>query len=116
MLNVGRVCLKIAGKDAGKTVVVVDQIDNSFVLIDGPVKRKRCNIFHLEPLSVELKIKKNASHEDVVKELQKLDIIIPKKTAKTKKATEKPQKKRRSKREPSLKEPHVVKKQEKKTS
>ncbi|MEK6839609.1 MAG: 50S ribosomal protein L14e [Nanoarchaeota archaeon] len=80
MLDIGRVCVKTAGKDAGKMVVIVDTGDNKFVTIDGQVKRKRCNILHLEPTSKMLKLKKNAPHAEVVKEFKslKIEIVEPK--------------------------------------
>ena len=76
MLDVGRVCLKIAGRSAGKYCVIVEVVDKTFVLIDGQIKRKRCNIMHLEPTKDVVEIKKGASHADVVKELEKLKISV----------------------------------------
>ena len=75
MFEVGRVCVKIAGREAGKKAVVVEQIDKNFVLVDSPwVKRRRCNVKHLEPLDVVLKIKKGASSEEVEKALKEAGI------------------------------------------
>ncbi len=51
MTEVGTVCLKIAGRDAGMKAVVVEKLDKEFVLIDGQVRRRKCNIKHLEPLT-----------------------------------------------------------------
>ena len=56
MIKIGRVCIKIAGRDAGQTAIVIDVIDNNYVLIDGNVRRKKCNIKHLEPLKDKIKI------------------------------------------------------------
>ncbi len=84
MIDTGRVCMKIAGKDAGKIVVVVDKINEKFVIIDGNVKRKRCNITHLEPLQEVLKIRKGASTEDVKAELKKLKMLKEKEKVKRK--------------------------------
>jgi len=69
MLEIGRVCVKLAGRDAGKTAVIVDVLSEPFVLIDGEVRRRKCNIKHLEPLERTIEIKKNASHADVLKAL-----------------------------------------------
>lgn len=69
MLEIGKVCMKIAGRDAGKTGVVVDILDDTYVLLDGEVRRRKCNILHLEPLGKHVDIKKNASHADVLKAL-----------------------------------------------
>ena len=105
MITVGRLCIKIAGHEASKYCVVLDVIDKNFVLVDGQVKRRKCNIQHLEPLDKIIKIKKNASHEDVVKEFKKLGIDI--KEIKEKKKKEKPKKQRKIKKQ----EPKEIKKQ-----
>ena len=67
--DIGRVCLKTAGRHAGKKIVVVSELEeNKYVTIDGPkIKRKRCNIAHLEPLNETLKVTKSTTHEDIVK-------------------------------------------------
>jgi|SRR3989344_2284117 len=67
MIEVGRLCLKLAGRDAGKTCVVVEVLDDRHVLVDGETRRRKCNILHLEPLKETLDIKKGASHDTVVK-------------------------------------------------
>lgn len=107
MIEIGRLCVKIAGRDAGKKCVVVDLLDKNYVLIDGATRRKKCNISHLEPISLVIKIKKKASHEEVVSEFKKLGIDVVEKKPKPKK--EKPSKLRKKDR----KEPAVSKKQEK---
>ena len=82
MLDIGRVCMKIAGRDAGKVGVIIDVLEAPYVLIDGEVRRRKCNILHLEPLERKVEIKKNASHADVVKAL---GIVEPKKRKEKKK-------------------------------
>ncbi|MBI2564863.1 50S ribosomal protein L14e [Candidatus Woesearchaeota archaeon] len=76
MINIGRICVKIAGRDAGKKCVVIDVLDDKFVLIDGATRRRKTNILHLEPTKDSVDIKKNASHEEVVKVLSKLGISV----------------------------------------
>lgn len=72
ILEVGRVCRKLSGKDANCYCVVVEKVDKNYVLTDGKgMKRKKTNILHLEPLPKVLDIKKGASTEDVVKKLEK---------------------------------------------
>ena len=66
MMEVGRVCLKVTGREAGKRCVVIEAVNDSFVMVDGEVKRRKCNVSHLEPLGKMLEIGKNASHEVVV--------------------------------------------------
>jgi large subunit ribosomal protein L14e len=66
VIEIGRVYVKIAGHEAGKKCVIVDVVDRTYVLVAGPeMKRKRCNIAHLEPLPQKLDIAKGASDEDI---------------------------------------------------
>ena len=72
MFDVGRVCMKTAGREAGRYCVVLKKSEGGFLLITGPrnltkVKRRKCNINHLEPLVDRLKIKAEASDEEVLK-------------------------------------------------
>lgn len=69
MLEVGRIVMKIAGRDAGKVGAVIDVLDDNYVLLDGEVRRRKCNINHLEPLEKTIEVKKNATHADVLKAL-----------------------------------------------
>lgn len=73
-MEVGQLCVKIAGRDAGKKCVVVDVLDKNFVLIDGETRRRKCNILHIEPLEQTVDVKKGASHELVAKALESLGI------------------------------------------
>jgi len=91
-MEIGRVCVKLAGRDAGNVAVVVDNIDSKFVLIDGNVRRRKCNVMHLEPLDEVIKIKKNASHAEVASEFKKLKLETW--NTKPKKKSEKPVSKR----------------------
>jgi large subunit ribosomal protein L14e len=71
VMEVGRVCVKLAGHEAGEKCVIVDVIDRTHVLVSGPkVKRRRCNIKHLEPLPNKLEIAKGASDEEVKRALE----------------------------------------------
>ena len=79
MFDIGRVCVKIAGRDAGETCVVVEKQDEKFVLIDGCTRRRRCNVAHLEPTQETVDIKAKASHDDVVKALAGIGVDVPKK-------------------------------------
>lgn len=91
MFDVGRVAIKVLGRNAGKYCVVVDKIDDNFVLVDGNVKRKRCNIRHLEPLPLVLEIKKDASTVAVHEAMKKANLPVEQTKVKHKK--EKPVKK-----------------------
>ena len=78
IMNIGRVCRKIKGKDAGKYCVVVNRFgrrDKNFVLIDGVgIKRRKINTSHIEPLPVVLEIEKNADTDAVVNALNEKGI------------------------------------------
>ncbi len=69
-IEVGRVCIKTAGREAGKVCVIVDVLDKNFVVVDGFVKRRRCNIKHLEPTEKKIEIEKGASTEQVRQALE----------------------------------------------
>jgi large subunit ribosomal protein L14e len=86
MIDIGRLCVKIAGRDAGMKCAVVDIINDKFVMIDGQTRRKRCNISHLEPLKEKIDLKKGASHSEVVSAFKKLKIEIKEKKGKKQKA------------------------------
>ena len=71
-IEVGRVCVKTHGREAGQRCVVVDIVDENFVLISGPkkltgVRRRRTNVRHLEPTTERIQIKTGASDEDLLK-------------------------------------------------
>ena len=88
MYEVGRICVKLAGRDAGLKCVVVDVVDERTVLIDGQTRRRKCNVKHLEPLKQIIKLKKNASRKDVFAEFKKLKIET--RETNPKKASERP--------------------------
>jgi large subunit ribosomal protein L14e len=71
VMEVGRVCVKLAGHEAGKRCVITDVLDGTYVIVSGPkVKRRRCNIKHLEPTDKKLEISKGASDEEVKRALE----------------------------------------------
>ena len=73
MFDVGRVCIKIAGREAGRHCVVVGKDkEEGFVVITGPrtatgVRRRRCNIAHLQPLEETIDIKADVSDDELLK-------------------------------------------------
>ncbi len=72
MVDIGRVCVKIAGRDAGKKCIVVDVLGKEMVMIDGETRRRKCNLAHIEPLDKKVDIKKGASHEEVMAALKSI--------------------------------------------
>jgi len=75
-IEVGRICVKLSGRDAGKKCVIVDVVDKNFVLITGPksvtgIRRRRTNVDHLEPTPEFIEVKKSATDDEVEKALSK---------------------------------------------
>ena len=73
-VEVGRICVKITGREAGKKCIIVDVIDKNFLLITGPkqvngVKRRRVNINHVEPTEKKVDIRRGESDEEIMKAL-----------------------------------------------
>jgi len=75
VIEVGRLCVKVAGREAGRRCVVVRVIDKNFVEITGPkeltgVRRRRANIKHLVPLPVKIDISEGADDREVLEALK----------------------------------------------
>ena len=95
MYEIGRLCVKLAGRDARMKCVIIDVLDNNYVMIDGQTRRRKCNINHLEPLDKVLKVKKNATHSEVKTVLKKEKIEVT--DTKPKKAKKRPRKVKKTK-------------------
>ena len=75
-MEVGRICVKLVGRETGRKCVVVDVVDKNFVLSTGPksvtgVRRRRTNVDHLEPTPESVEVKKGAADDEVEKALTK---------------------------------------------
>ena len=73
-VDVGRICVKLAGREAGKKCVIVDVVDRNFVLVTGPkqvngMKRRRVNVNHIEPTERKVSIKRGETDEQIMKAL-----------------------------------------------
>jgi large subunit ribosomal protein L14e len=85
VLELGRVCMKLAGREAGKYCVVVkaagkSKDEKSYVTVTGPrlltgIKRRRSNIDHLKATEYKLEVKENATDEEVVSAYEKAGVI-----------------------------------------
>ncbi len=112
LFEVGRLCVKIAGRDAGRTCVVVEELNHSYVVVDGATRRKKVNVLHLEPLADIVKLKAKASHDEVQKEFEKLG--LPVWETKAKKAAVRPKKTKAAKIAPVVEEKKAKQKKSKK--
>lgn len=75
-VEVGRICVKTLGREAGSKCIIVDLVDDNFVVITGPkdvngVKRRRANLKHIEITKDSIAIKKGSTDDEVKKALEK---------------------------------------------
>jgi len=80
VIEVGRVCVKLMGREAGRKCVIVDIVDDNFVVVTGPksltgVKRRKANVRHLEVLDRKVEIEKGASDEEVLKAIEASGLV-----------------------------------------
>lgn len=71
LFEIGTVVVITHGRRAGKKAVVVDIIDENYVLITGPkslngIKRRRMNISHLMPINLNFEIDRGAEDEEIL--------------------------------------------------
>ncbi|MBD3350651.1 MAG: 50S ribosomal protein L14e [Candidatus Lokiarchaeota archaeon] len=86
VFDIGNVCVKTMGREAGQRCVIVEVIDNNYALIDGPnVRRRRCNFNHLVPTKDKIDIKKGDSLKSIESAIKKAKLtdefekkIVPK--------------------------------------
>jgi len=74
-IEIGTICVKVVGREAGKKCVVVDLIDKNFILITGPqavtkIKRRRTNVNHVEPTGDKIDINRGAADEEITEALK----------------------------------------------
>ncbi len=80
LYEVGRICVKTMGREAGSYCVIVEAQDAKTVLITGPknisgVRRRLCNTRHLEPLDSTLDIKAGADDSSIEKALEAAGLL-----------------------------------------
>ncbi len=54
IIELGRVCIKLTGRDAGRQVIISQIVNDKMVMIRSPLRKKgqkqrKCAIKHLEP-------------------------------------------------------------------
>ena len=79
-IEIGRICVKKLGREAGKKCIIVDVIDKNYVLITGPkaiskIKRRRANVDHILPINEKIEIKRGASDEEITEALKNTNKI-----------------------------------------
>lgn len=74
--------MKTAGREAGRFCVVIGKEkgeEKEFVIVTGPrvvtkVRRRKCNVHHLEPTPIKIGIKENATDNEIMKAFEKNDV------------------------------------------
>ncbi|OYT66498.1 50S ribosomal protein L14e [Candidatus Bathyarchaeota archaeon ex4484_205] len=79
-INVGRICVKLRGREKGLKCIVVDEIDEKYVVITGPkeltgIRRRRVNVRHIHPTDKTVKIKRGASDKEVMAALRRSKLL-----------------------------------------
>jgi large subunit ribosomal protein L14e len=74
-IEIGRICVKTAGREAGRKCVITDIIDQNNVEITGPkelngVKRRRASIKHIEPTTEKLDIERGSDDDAVLQAIE----------------------------------------------
>ena len=80
VIEVGRIVVKTRGREAGRKAVVVEIVDNNFVVVTGPksvtgVKRRKVNINHIETTDKKIDIPKGADDKTVEDKLKAENLI-----------------------------------------
>lgn len=79
-LEIGRVCMKVAGRESGSYCVIVGSPEKSFALVTGPkvltgIKRRKSNIAHLEPTQYKVEIAADATDDQVASAMEKSGLV-----------------------------------------
>ncbi len=102
-MEIGQMCVKLAGRDAGQKCVVVEKLDEGFVKIDGETRRRKCNVKHLQPMKESIDISEGASHEEVKEAFEEMGLEA--RETSPKEETERPKKQKVVKGAPEEEEP-----------
>jgi large subunit ribosomal protein L14e len=78
-IQIGRVCIKIRGREKKRKCVIVDIIDKNFLLITGPpkisgIKRRRVNVKHIQPLQHAIDIQRGMSDDEIEEAISQQDL------------------------------------------
>lgn len=103
MFTTGRICVKTAGRDAGRHCVVLKDLGEGYVMVDGQTRRKKVNTNHLEPTKKTIDIEEEADTSKVAEGLKKEGFVVKEK-GQSKQPAQKPSKQKKEKQKTSKKE------------
>ncbi len=70
VIETGRVCIKTVGREAGEKCIVVSVDDSKNVTIVGKnVKKRKCNISHLEPTNQKIDVSGLNTPEQIIEKI-----------------------------------------------
>jgi len=70
-VEVGSICIKTAGREAGQKAVVLEEAKGGIVVIEGPyIKKRKCNIAHLFPTGKTIKVTKSMTKKELLERIQ----------------------------------------------
>lgn len=76
IFDVGRVCRKTRGIDAGKICVIAAKPEKGIAMVIGPnIAKTKANLRHLEPTPTTIKIDKNTSQPEITELLKKEGLV-----------------------------------------
>ncbi len=65
-IDIGSVCVKTTGREAGKKAAVLEVVDGSHVIVQGAgVRKRKCNISHLFPTGKKVDTGKNVTDKEL---------------------------------------------------
>jgi len=76
VFEVGRLVIKVSGRDAGRLGVVVKELDENYVVVSGPKKltglrdNRKVNKKHLRPLEIKIEISENPSEDELINKMK----------------------------------------------
>ena len=69
-MEIGSVCIKLCGREAGEKAVVIGKVDEKYVSVMGPkVRKRKCNIAHLFPTGKTIKVTKSVTQKELAEQL-----------------------------------------------
>jgi large subunit ribosomal protein L14e len=70
-IDVGSVCIKTTGREAGEKAVVLEILGPTMVTIIGPkVRKRKCNILHLLPTGKKIEVNSKITQKEVAKMIE----------------------------------------------
>ena len=80
IFSVGQVVVKIAGRDAGKIGVITEVLDNRYVMLAGEIRKRKCNIKHLELTAQQVTLPARPTDDQILAAVHTLQLPFQQKS------------------------------------